>query len=208
MKSLSISALTVCVLAIACQYASAQYTSCAPYNTFEGGCHATCHGCGHHTCCDYFRAGFHANVAWPNQFIRASRRSICDSYAVMINNGWRRQNLLGDYHFDPHTNELTKAGEVKVNWILTQAPVERRNVYVQRAATQEQTTERLAAVEQFSTTLNPAVLGVEVNDTHIVAEGHKAYSVDNIFVGFQDNQPPPVLPASTNAAGSTGTGGN
>ena len=169
----------------------------------------TCTGhapCGAYTFCDYYRAGYCTNVNWPRQFVPAARRGICDSYAVMINNGWRRQNLLGDYHFEEGSNQLTRAGEMKVQWILTQAPMERRTVFVQRAATEERTAERLAQVESYSEKLSPAVPGIDVSDTHIVAEGHRAHSVDNIFTGFQANQPPPVLPASAGNASSSATG--
>lgn len=121
----------------------------------------------------------------------------------MINNGWRRQNLLGDYHFEPGTNELTSAGQLKAKWILTQAPQDRRNIYVQRGNTQADTASRIAAVQQWaghqSPTLEPAI----VNDTHIVSEGHTAGSVDHIFVGFQANQPAPVLAPETGGGTTT-----
>ncbi|MGI9455540.1 MAG: hypothetical protein ACR2NU_03215 [Aeoliella sp.] len=186
MKSLSICASALVVLAITCQSASAQYSNC--------GKNA---GCGSHTMGDHYKSGYTANVIWPRQFVPSARQTVCDTYAAMVNNGWRRQNLLGDYHFDPETNELTGAGQLKVQWILTQAPMHRRSVYVQRAAKEDETATRVASVQQFSANLSPAVPDVNVNDTHIVAEGHKAGTVDNIFVGFQANQPPPVLPANT-----------
>jgi hypothetical protein len=121
----------------------------------------------------------------------------------MIHNGWRRQNLLGDYHFEPNSNELTTAGKMKAKWILTQAPQDRRNIYVQRGASQADTSARIAAVHNWaghqSPTLDPAI----VNDTHIVSEGHTAGSVDHIFVGFQQNQPAPVLAPETSGGTTT-----
>ena len=152
---------------------------------------------------DHFKSGYCANVMWPRQFVPAARRGVCETYAAMINNGWRRQNLLGDYHFQPESNELTPAGELKVAWILTQAPLHRRNIYVQRAAGEAGTSARVASVHQYSANLSPAVPDVQVNDTHIVAEGHKAGTVDSMFVGFQENRPPPVLPANTSAANNS-----
>jgi len=207
MKSVCFSAVLFGVLAVFSQTSLAQCDG-------EAGCghgHCqTCTGCapcGSYTFCDYFRAGYCANASWPSQYIPASRRGICDSYAVMINNGWRRQNLLGDYHFEKESHQLTRAGELKVNWILTQAPVEHRNIFVQRAANEDDTARRLANVEDYGETLAPAVQGIDVTDTHIVAEGHRAGSVDNIFVGFQANQPPPVLPASTSSSSSSSSSG-
>ncbi len=142
-----------------------------------------------------FHAGYHANVDWPAQYVPTARRSVLSAYDVMVNNGWRRQNLLGTYHFDPDTNELTEAGKLKVNWILTQTPQHRRNIFVQRAVNESQTASRVDSINRWASNMSPGVGPLDINDTHIVAEGHPAATVDHIFVGFQTNQPPPVLPA-------------
>ena len=207
MKSLSLSAL-VLALCLSCSgsaHAQCESSGCAQYDTMACGCHAGgCQSeCGSHTVCDYFKAGYCANVAWPMHFIPPARRGVCDAFAVMANNGWRRQNLLGDYHFEPESNKLTRAGEMKVNWILTQAPVQRRTDYVQRGAVEEQTQARVASVENYGGTMSPAIAGIDVMDTHIVAEGHRASTVDNIFVGDQENRPPTVLPAANSSASSS-----
>ncbi len=143
------------------------------------------------------RAGFYANATWPRSYIPASRRAVCQTYAAMIQNGWRRQNLLGNYHFDENSNELTEAGKLKVNWILSQAPVDRRSIFVQRGINEAQTATRIASVHDRAANMSPTIGHVEVNDTHLVAEGHSAGVVDSMFVGFQANRPLPALPAST-----------
>ena len=144
-----------------------------------------------------FRAGYDANVQWPRHYIPPARRTVCATYAAMVNNGWRRQNLLGNYHFNQQTNQLTNAGKLKVNWILSQAPANRRNVFVQRGVEELETTARIASVHDYAGNMSPNVGQVNVNDTHIVAEGHSASSVDSVFVGYEANRLPPVLPAST-----------
>lgn len=179
MKSSSLALGAVMAVALLCQSVQAQ-------------CHNCCHS---GSLCEAYWSGYCANVSWPSIYVPASRRGICESYAVMVNNGWRRQNLLGDYHFKPESGELTTAGEMKVNWILTQAPAHRRSVFVQRAENEMQTATRVANVNQYAANMSPAVGMVDVNDTHIVAEGRSAGAVDAMFVGFQANSPPPVLPA-------------
>ncbi len=149
-----------------------------------------------------FRSGYDANVQWPRHYIPSARRSVCATYDAMVNNGWRRQNLLGNYHFNEDTNELTNAGKLKVNWILSQAPVQRRGVFVQRSGKELETAARVASVHHYAGNMSPAVGQVDVNDTHIVAEGHSASSVDSVFVGYEANRLPPVLPSST--TGDTG----
>lgn len=142
-------------------------------------------------------AGYHANNMWPAQYVPTARCSVNSAYTAMIANGWRRQNLLGTYHFEPGTNELTTAGKLKTKWILTQAPQDRRTVYVERGNDQAETAARIAAVHSWSATQGSIPEPVMVNDTHIVSEGRPAGSVDKIFVGFQTSQPAPVLPASS-----------
>jgi len=162
----------------------------------------SCQQCRSASLSEKFCSGYDANVAWPRIYIPPARRSVCATYDAMVNNGWRRQNLLGDYHFNGETDELTHAGKLKVNWILSQAPVQRRNVFVQRGNKEIQTAARLAAVHDYAGNMSPGVGQIDVSDTHIVAEGHSASSVDSVFVGYQANRLPPVLPAST-AAGSS-----
>ena len=153
---------------------------------------------------DAYRAGIHANVHWPRIYIPPARRAVYSTYDAMVNNGWRRQNLLGNYHFSEDTNELTQAGKLKVNWILSQAPVHRRGVFVQRGENVDQTAARVGAVHDMAANISPSVGTVEVNDTHIVAEGRTAGAVDNLFVSFKANQPPPVLQSKSGSSTSTG----
>ena len=185
MKKFSITMGALAVLVAASSFASAQ----------QCGCYEQSYGM------DY-RARYDANVHWPRIYIPPARSAVCQTYNAMINNGWRRQNLLGNYHFKQDTNELTDAGKLKVNWILSQAPVQRRNVFVQRAGDEVETTARVAAVHEYAGEMSPGVGQVDVNDTHIVAEGHAASSVDNVFVGYEANRLPPVLPAGNGGGGS------
>lgn len=188
MKHFSISAIALLVLVSACSVSSAQ----RHYNNSNG----------QPTMGQEFKAGYHANVYWPRHYIPPARRSVSAAYEAMINNGWRRQTLLGDYHFNKDTNELTSAGKLKVNWIFSQAPVNRRTVFVQRGREALATDTRIASVHDYAGNMSPAVGPVNVRDTHIVAEGHSAAAVDNVFVGYQANRLPPVLPASSGGGAS------
>ncbi len=149
-----------------------------------------------------FRAGYDANTQWPRHYVPTARRSVCSAYDAMVNNGWRRQNLLGNYHFNQDTHELTRAGKLKVNWILSQAPAQRRNVFVQRGGKELDTTTRLASVQDYAAVLPYSNGQLNVNDTHIVAEGRSASAVDTKFQAFQKGQeqlppPSPFLPTSS-----------
>ncbi|NOY30692.1 MAG: hypothetical protein GXP28_11150 [Planctomycetes bacterium] len=192
MKTLSISASFVLLLVCSTSVASAQqYTQYGLYGSSSalGACEAGCR----------------SNQMWPSQYVPAARRSVQSAYEVMVNNGWRRQNLLGAYHFNPDSNELTEAGKLKVKWILSQAPQHRRSIFVERGPDQSRTDARVASINGWASTMSPSVGIVDINDTHIVAEGHPAGAVDHIFVGFQTNQPAPVLPAAGSTSSSSGS---
>ncbi|MCA9234253.1 MAG: hypothetical protein KDA44_02220 [Planctomycetales bacterium] len=149
----------------------------------------------HSTLSQTYKESYMQNSIWPSQYISAPRRAICDTFAMMTNNGWRQHNMLGKYHFNAEGTELSEAGQVKVQWIATQAAPQRRTIYVQQGANAETTSGRLAAVQEYVNNGYPlADQSVNVSETHLRFEGHPASTVDTTFVGFQVNQPAPVLP--------------
>ena len=87
---------------------------------------------------------------WPEPFVHADRATVRALFCVMVANGWRRQNMLGEFHFETATGQLTEAGRLKVRWILTECPEEHRLIYVHVAERDEETSARIAAVQQFA----------------------------------------------------------
>lgn len=151
----------------------------------------------------YVKHGYHQNVAWPWPYICPDRIAVREPFCLMINNGWRRQNLLGPHHFNPDNNQLTTAGELRVHWIMTQAPVERRTVFVERAMKPEVTEQRLATAREYAARVSLDGALPMVAETHLVSEGRPASVVDATNVRFQESMQPPVLPAVV----GSGTGG-
>ena len=125
----------------------------------------------------------------------------------MVANGWQRQNMLGEYHFESGTGQLTEAGALKVRWILTAGPQQHRIVYVHRAGTDEETTARMAAVFRLASQTTPKDLP-SVLPTSISDQGWPADRVDLIGRKFQASTPPPRLPAATPGTTTAGNGGS
>ena len=92
------------------------------------------------------------NRCWPNPFIEPDRQSVRSVIELMAHNGWRRQNLLSDHHFDAETGELNVVGERRVHYILTQTPPQRRTIYVEQGRREDKSAERVAAVTEYVTT--------------------------------------------------------
>jgi hypothetical protein len=143
---------------------------------------------------------------WPQPFTAPDRAAVRTPFATMVSNGWRRQNMLGEFHFEPRTGQLTEAGRLKVRWILTVAPEQHRLIYVHTADTNEETTARMAAVVQLASQIAPNAPS-PVLPTSISDEGWSASEVDAISKKYIGATPNPRLPMPSTSGGATGSGG-
>jgi hypothetical protein len=152
----------------------------------------------------HIKRGYHRNVDWPWPYICPDRAAVREPFCIMVDNGWRRQNLLGPHHFNSNTHQLTTAGELKIRWIMTQAPPNRRGIFVERSLAADVTAERIATARDFAAQVAVDGQVPEVMETHLLSEGRPASVVDQTNVRFYESLPPPVLPASTGSV--TGAG--
>ncbi len=138
---------------------------------------------------------FRRNNCWPEPFIYPNRAAVRVPFQVMVARGWQRHNTLGQEYFDPETQQLTQAGKLKVQWIMTQAPMERRVVYVNPASTAQATQARLASVRQA---VSAYVERGQVNEHLALTRTPEAKwpGADITAIGqrFRGAQPAPVLP--------------
>jgi hypothetical protein len=153
----------------------------------------------------YVRRGYHRNVDWPWPYICPDRVAVREPFCIMERNGWRRQNLLGPHHFNANSNQLTSAGELKVRWIMTQAPPERRGIFVERSLEPDITANRLATARAYAAQVAQAANDTQtpqVFEVNLISEGRPAAVVDATNVRFQESTPPPVLPPLILGAGA------
>lgn len=145
----------------------------------------------------YIKSGYHRNVDWPYPYMCPDRVAVREPFETMIRNGWRRQNLLGAYFFNPETHQLTLAGELQVRWIMTQAPPEYRQVFIERSIDPAVTADRIATTRQYASRVSLDGQMPEVFETNMMADGRPASIVDVTNVKFLENMPVPVLPVDT-----------
>jgi len=167
-----------------------------------GGLAASAHAVWVDDCAHYIKHGYRQNKVWPWPYVCADRIAVREPFCIMINNGWRRQNLLGPHHFTDDTAKLTSAGELRVRWIMTQAPGERRTIFIERDVDPAVTAARVAVARGFASQVNTDGQIAQVVETHLISEGRPAAVVDATNVRFQESLPPPVLPAATVGVGS------
>lgn len=192
-------------------YAPACDSSCG--STCNTGCQTCPPGCepcgsqpgmGHH-CINYIETGRQANAMWPYPYICPDRVWAHAPFDIMVNNGWRRHNLLGPHHFDPDTGKLTRAGELKVAWILTQTPPSRRQLFIEQSMNSDVTAAHVATAQEFANSLS---LGEEVlvQETHIRSPRRPASVVDRERTLYVEDRFPPIdFYLQTSGGGTTAT---
>jgi len=158
------------------------------------------HGFWHSVHVDYQR-----NNAWPQPFTDDSVRQTVAPFEVMKQNGWRLHNTIGNELFRDGDGALLAAGNNRVNWIATQAPADRRVVYVLRGRTPAETDARLASVRDTLSRVQtngpaPQLMITEIEPN--TASGAWAVQINR---GWLEAQPAPKLPSvsSTGSAGAT-----
>lgn len=137
------------------------------------------------------------NKIWPLPYVYPDRQAAAAPFQIMINKGWQRQNTLGDYHFD-EANRLTEAGRLKVRWILTDPALDRRQVFVHGATSQEATAVRVASVQDFLAVTQYGDEAAGVTESNLAAPSYPADYVDEIGRKFRESIPLPRLPERQN----------
>jgi hypothetical protein len=151
----------------------------------------------------HIKQGAKRNRMWPWPYVCADRVAVREPFGVMINNGWRRQNLLGPHHFNDKSEQLTTAGELRVQWIMSQAPEARRQIFIERDISPDVTAKRMVTARDYATRLAINGTSPEINETNIASEGRPASVVDAMNVRFQESMPAPTLPADTLTIGTS-----
>lgn len=151
---------------------------------------------------------FRRNNCWPRPFQMTARDAVREPFYTMIDNGWRQQNLLSEYHFNSQTNLLTEAGKVKIRYIIFELPPARRVLFVQRDAKSDITLARVDAVQQEAANLVPHGQLPQVLETSIGPRGTPAHFVDAVDARYLEGLPSPHLePIDTSSSSSGESGG-
>lgn len=154
-----------------------------------------------------FKRDFRRNAMWPEPFLQADRNAVMCPFAIQTANGWRRQNLLSDYHFNDATNQLNLAGEERLRYILTQMPPTRRTVFVQQGNSAPVTESRMTSVERVAQQIVPPNMVAHIVESNLPNEGWPAADIDAVQRKFIATTPDPRLPAGGISSGGSGGGG-
>jgi hypothetical protein len=177
--------------------ASASILALASSPVQAGGWHDFWHGI--HVDC-------YRNNSWPEPFLTADRNLAREPFCIQVDNGWKVQNTIGSMLFNPETQQLNQAGDLLVRWIVTQAPIHRRAVFVVKGDNADITRARVdsvnAAVARWA---GGPVCPVMLTTTE--PTGWPASYVDSITQQFNSTIPSPRLPGGDGDGGGGGGGG-
>lgn len=144
---------------------------------------------------DRVHLDWHRNNAWPEPFTQVDEQATRAPIAMMVDDGWQLQNTIPDELFNPETQELTRAGEMKVRTTLTEMPMKRRMVFVQRGKTAEITQIRLESVEKAARQVVGEAGPAMVTVTDMVPRGGSGGYYQRIKTQYENSTPEPRLPA-------------
>jgi uncharacterized membrane protein YgcG len=154
------------------------------------------------------KVDFHRNNAWPEPFQSADRAVAREYWTIQVNNGWRLQNTVGTWFYEDGSNDLTRAGELKVKQIVTQNPAHRRTVFVLMGDTQAVTAKRVEAVQRAVSKFVPEGPLPQILLTDVDVEGGSGDYFDRIDSAYRQSIPAPRLESGGGGSSSGGSGGN
>ena len=146
---------------------------------------------------DFYRSvvrDFKRNNCWPEPFMATDRVAVRAPFNVAVRNGWQRQNMISDFHFDKTGQKLNSAGELRIRGILTQASLHHRTIYVHNAESEQATDVRMAVVQEFAQSILPKGGTTIVQRTNIGMDGWPAERVSTIIRMFDATTPSPMMP--------------
>ncbi len=148
------------------------------------------------------------NNAWPQPFRSMDAVSVNAPFEVMKNNGWRMFNTLGTPVFTEE-QALTEAGRLQLQWIVTQAPVNRRAVFVLRGSNADDTAARIEAVQVAISDLVPTGPLPQIWVTDVEPTPSSGQYQTAISRALMNSTPKPRLPQfkGINAPSSIATSG-
>jgi uncharacterized membrane protein YgcG len=153
------------------------------------------------------KVDFHRNNAWPEPFQSADRANYRQYWHIQVNNGWRLQNTVGTVFYEEGSNELTRAGELKVKHVVTQNPSHRRTVFVLMADTQAVTAKRVEAVQRAVSKYVPEGPLPQILLTDVDVDGGSGEYFDRIDNAYRQSIPAPRIGGSTSGSSGSSSGG-
>ena len=137
------------------------------------------------------------NDAWPLPFNCWDRESYYQIWNQQYAHGLQVAHTLTSEYFDPNTNELNRAGESRVAWIVQNAPANSKQIFVYEDQAGPAMDQRLASVRGVVDRWYGHMGQVNIATSQLAPNRIPASYQQLILEAAAGSTPPPVIPIAS-----------
>lgn len=150
-----------------------------------------------------FSHTFYSQHYWPLPYTCQDREAVWRVMDVQTGLGWQEETTLYNRHFDD-ANTLTKAGELHLEYILRDVPLERRAVWVQSTFSTESDQKRMESAREAIARRSTGNREIPLAVRECREIGRPAAEVEVISSLYRSSMPTPRLGSSSGSGGGPG----
>lgn len=154
-----------------------------------------------------FSHTYYAEHYWPLPYVCQDRDAVRSMMETQVALGWQEETTLYNRHFHEETQQLTRAGELHLEYILHVVPVDRRAVYIQSTYDTALDAMRTDAVNSVMSGIGGNVGSVSVCVRECQQVGRPAAEVQQINERYTTTTPSPRIGSASGGGGGGGGGG-
>lgn len=154
-----------------------------------------------------FSHTYHSEHYWPLPYTCQDRQWVNQTESQFVSLGWQEETTLYDRHFDPATQQLNRAGELQLSYLVHVIPLERRTVHIQSTFDTALDEIRLEGVTAAVGRMNHGVVSVPIAMRDCQEVGRPAAEVETINTLYNSTIPSPRLGSSSGSGSSGGATG-
>lgn len=140
---------------------------------------------------------YHAQHYWPRPYTEQDERSVIAITDAVVSRGWEEQTTLFDHHFDPETDQLSRAGVRHVEYVIDGVPLERRQLLIQSTRSSERDFHREQSVRTTLMQYEIPHGEIPIALRNCIETGRPAAEVESIRSQYLNSTPLPRIPLPT-----------
>ena len=143
---------------------------------------------------------------WPLPYVCQDRAAVGAFMETQVALGWQEETTLYNRHFDPTTQQLTRAGELHLEHIVHHVPVDRRAIYIQSTYDAGLDNLRTEAVNTMVARCSTSGNTVQVTVRECQENSRPAAELESISSQYNASTPSPRLSSAGGSGGGSSSG--
>lgn len=139
------------------------------------------------------------NASWPQPFTCWDREAYYGVMNQQFAHGVQVAHTLTSEYFDPNTNELNRAGESRVAWIVQNSPQAEKRIFVYEDQSGPALDQRLASIRNTVDRWYGHLGNVEIASSQLMPNSIPATYQNTINTRYEGAQPNPIIPVKSGA---------